>query len=358
MSQPASHLQTLADRCVKCGLCAPVCPTYQQEQHEAASPRGRIALWQGLSSGAILWSERAQGHLDGCLSCRACESICPAKVSFGELMDTGRQWQRQQGQVKEARWLPRLRRLLEAKSWRWLLKLGAWLLQKPLRLPAQRLAWKASVSSDPTVLLWAGCTGEWLDQASLRAAILLLERLGERPQVLNDCCGALAIHAGETPPALPTLPPLPLLVLASGCALGLQDRGVVIHNPDTYFLQHPRWRELRFQPLAKTVFLHTPCSQQFLKQSSRALLRCIPDLRLKSGDNACCGAAGSHYLSHPESSHALKQQKLAQAEGCDLRISANIGCNLHLGAIHPWQLLAQQLLPVKTPLPPTGHPDE
>ena len=74
----AHRLLADADQCVKCGLCLPHCPTYALSRHEADSPRGRIALAQGLASGLIAATPRVTAHLDGCLSCRACEAVCPA----------------------------------------------------------------------------------------------------------------------------------------------------------------------------------------------------------------------------------------------------------------------------------------
>src|SRR3546814_11524939 len=47
-------------------------------------------LMQGLASGMIGHSDSLQSHLDGCLSCRSCERVCPAKVPYGELIDAGR----------------------------------------------------------------------------------------------------------------------------------------------------------------------------------------------------------------------------------------------------------------------------
>ena len=42
-----------ADKCVKCALCLPHCPTYRESLDEGESPRGRIALMQGFATGAL-----------------------------------------------------------------------------------------------------------------------------------------------------------------------------------------------------------------------------------------------------------------------------------------------------------------
>ena len=76
--------------CVHCGLCLPACPTFTETGHEADSPRGRIQLMLGLSTGAIDASESVRRHLDLCLDCRGCETACPSGVVYHELIEETR----------------------------------------------------------------------------------------------------------------------------------------------------------------------------------------------------------------------------------------------------------------------------
>lgn len=58
---------------------------------ESDSPRGRIALIEGLQSGALQATPELLAHLDRCLLCRACEAQCPARVEYNLLMDLARE---------------------------------------------------------------------------------------------------------------------------------------------------------------------------------------------------------------------------------------------------------------------------
>jgi len=88
----ALHGQSVegVDRCVHCGLCLAYCPTFSELGTEMDSPRGRIVLIKSLAEGRIGLTDSAVAHLDLCLGCRACETVCPSGVPYGQLIETAR----------------------------------------------------------------------------------------------------------------------------------------------------------------------------------------------------------------------------------------------------------------------------
>jgi glycolate oxidase iron-sulfur subunit len=77
-------LKELVDRCFRCGLCRAVCPVFLQDGREPAVARARLQLIAALSNGQVQPGERLACLLSRCLTCGACEAICPADVAVTE----------------------------------------------------------------------------------------------------------------------------------------------------------------------------------------------------------------------------------------------------------------------------------
>ena len=111
-------------KCVHCGLCLNVCPTYLELGLETESPRGRLALMKAVAEGRADYTDRLVGHMELCLQCRACEVACPSSVPFGSLMAATRN---QIQKKADGMWWERPLRWLAFKQllpYQWRLRLG------------------------------------------------------------------------------------------------------------------------------------------------------------------------------------------------------------------------------------------
>ena len=366
-------LVALADRCVQCGLCLPHCPTYQLDQTEAESPRGRIAYIKAVAQGRLAPTPAGDNHLDHCLGCRRCEPVCPAGVSYGELLLGARaaQASRRTAPVKLrwAGWLlarpPLLGRLLDLQR-----VAGDW-LPASLRPDLPRADAPVPLPANPPmarqrVALFAGCVADRHESGTRAALATLLGAAGIAVDLPagQGCCGAAAAHAGDTATAARLgaanraafAAPAPVLCLASGCHDALA-RSLSGQAPveDALARLDALGEALHFRPTARRVALHLPCTQRSVVRSEAALRRLlarIPGLDLVDlPDTGCCGAAGLHQLAEPARADALRAPLLAAlaASGASELLSANIGCRLHLGngtmiaVRHPIDFLAEHL---------------
>ncbi len=381
-----------ADLCVKCGLCLPHCPTYRLTAHEAEGPRGRIALAQGLLTGALSASPVLTAHLDGCLSCRACEAVCPAKVPYGNVLDSARAALASPPRTRLTRWLglvlesPTLRALARLALWLWTVGFDRITPRFPAKLrllnyrPLVRRLRRVPAPAQARLALFTGCVGDIAERAVLHDAVQLFKAAGVTVAIppAQGCCGALHQHAGLPQPAAARAARnarafadcATVLPLASGCGAALRDLGQA--KSDGSAALAPKVRDLcstlaaaldlhppAFHPRSLRVGIHTACTQANVfgeKSAVRRLLARIPQIELidLAPGSGCCGAAGTAFISQPEQATRLLQPKLDAAAGVDLIVSANIGCSLHLLAglrgrgrqvpvLHPVSLLAQAL---------------
>ncbi len=80
----------IIDKCVHCGFCLPVCPTYVLWGQEMDSPRGRIYLMKLAAEGVATMTPQWVQHFDTCLGCMACMTACPSGVDYGKLIEATR----------------------------------------------------------------------------------------------------------------------------------------------------------------------------------------------------------------------------------------------------------------------------
>ena len=268
--------------CVHCGFCLPVCPTYRRLGDEADSPRGRLYLMRALVEGRLEAGDEAyQQHIDRCLGCRACETVCPSGVQYGQLLEGAR------SAAIGARPLPlQTRWMLRAFGSAWLrtpllwvarvartlglptlasrltpafagsVRLGAAMLaaSAPARFPSTQAAPGTGGSDTPVgrpaertrVAVLLGCVQRDLFRHVNEATIRTLEANGfvvtKAPK--QGCCGALHAHAGDLEgarrlarlnlDAFGELGVELVVVNAAGCGAAMREYGHLLQDDPEY----------------------------------------------------------------------------------------------------------------------------
>ena len=235
-------ISQLANQCVLCGLCIPHCPTYHLFRTENESPRGRISLFKALAEEQFEASEDLWLSLDHCLTCRACEKICPSQVDYATLNNLGRALLvSQYPQHKRSLTQKMAEKLLVTQSLHPLVKISAKAVapilslfdtdykhqsnkrQKPSTLgtmshfshemlpnaslnpkleeyyPASKTLSSTDSQDKQQVILFKGCSSDLFEQQTLNDAITLLNACQFNVHVpeKQQCCGAMNSRHGD-----------------------------------------------------------------------------------------------------------------------------------------------------------------
>ena len=373
----ASLLEANTDRlltCVHCGLCLPACPTYRQLGNENDSPRGRIYLMRGVVENKVGIAKSFTTHIDLCLGCRGCETVCPSGVPYGHLLEAARaevsKHKLAVGNISEKlqRFIlneiftrPKLLRLLlsfvrffrDSPLAPFLLRLD--FLSLRLRFPlalllagrsriarSKKKAESSSIKERGKVALLKGCVMDGLFRETNQATERVLIHNGcSIAQIYGQgCCGALHSHAGQLDIArllarqnieafLPDKPQR-IIVNAAGCGAAMKEYGSLLAD-DPLFADRAREFSAKVRDVSEFLYetglepptkrverkvaYDAPCHlihAQRISQAPVELLKAIPGLMLVPLRNSesCCGGAGIYNLQHPELSTDILNEKL------------------------------------------------
>jgi glycolate oxidase iron-sulfur subunit len=375
------------DACVHCGFCLQACPTYLTLADENDSPRGRIVLMRALVEGTLpVGDPDVRTHIDRCLGCRACETVCPSGVPYGQMLEATRATL-----TTNERNAPIARAILFAFARPALLSLAmlggriaralrisallsrlpgrfgfAMAMLESTRAPLRRRGYTpGGDGSRGTATLLTGCVMEGLFTETNRAT--------ERTLAANDyamtrtegqsCCGALHAHAGDLETArrlarrniaaFEASAAEYVVANAAGC-------GAMMKEYEHLLERDPAWRdraakfservrdvsELLAQagprsggPVDRTVTYDAPCHllhAQRIASPPLRVLGAVPGLALVplEGSEHCCGSAGIYNLIEPDVSATVLAPKLANIADthASLVATGNPGCLMQIGA--------------------------
>jgi glycolate oxidase iron-sulfur subunit len=362
----------IIEKCVHCGFCLPVCPTYVLWGQEMDSPRGRIYLMKLAADGAAEMNSNWVSHFDSCLGCMACMPACPSGVDYGKLIEATRaqierNTERTAGERLHRRFVfeiftrpDRLRLLrlpllayqgsglqaiLRASG---LLKLFPKKMQAFESLMPKLGAYESVAEVTPAagtkrgrMGLLLGCVQrEFFSQVNAATVrVLAAEGCDVVAPSAQPCCGALLVHAGEesaavglakkTIDAFESVNVDTIVTNAAGCGSNVKEYGHLLRDDPGYADRAKQFASkckditevladleprAKRQPLKLRVAYHDACHLQHaqgVRSQPRALLSNIPGLELAEIPEAaiCCGSAGIYNLVQPDAANALGTRK-------------------------------------------------
>jgi glycolate oxidase iron-sulfur subunit len=362
----------IIDKCVHCGFCLPVCPTYALWGQEMDSPRGRIYLMKMALEGKAKINDTWVSHFDTCLGCMACMPACPSGVDYGNLIEATRaqierNYQRptmdkihrgflfetftKPERLKLLRWpllayqKSGLQAAIRAMGWFKFLpnSLGAMdaLLPKVAATEIVAEITPAEGQKRKRVGLMLGCVQRTFFSHVNAATARVLAAEGCEVVAPGEqvCCGALFVHAGEEERAQELARKTidiferanveEIVINAAGCGSNVKEYGHLLRDDSEYAEKAVRFaakcRDIteilselpprtERKPLSARVAFHDSCHLQHaqgVRSQPRFLLGQIPGMQLMeiSESPICCGSAGIYNLVQPEAAAELGDRK-------------------------------------------------
>jgi len=377
-------------KCIRCGACRAVCPTFGEELSETSVARGRMALAEAVLSGKIGLTPTYEKAIFHCALCGACRANCPSGVDVPAVIEAARaELVKQKGSEQMFRYLARRSLADKAATDKAfsMMSLGGALygpvaatplgrylpyqyrdLKRKLpRIPSKTLAKRIPAESNVPhpkgrVALYAGCVAYYVYPEVGEAAVRVLNAAGYDVIFLKDevCCGKPLKSLGETKEFIKLaekniglfkgLDVAAVLTVCPTCALTLrEDYPKILPESTSATALAARVDDIgRFllrrsdilgliEPSALSVTYHDPCHLNWgmgIRTEPRELLRKAAGKGLveMSEPDWCCGFGGSFSFLNYMLSGSISAKKAANVldTGADELATGCPGCMMHI----------------------------
>ncbi|MGE5174009.1 MAG: (Fe-S)-binding protein [Betaproteobacteria bacterium] len=394
-------------RCVKCGACSAVCPTFIEQRRESLSARGRIALIEAVLNGQLAVSEIYKDRLATCMGCLACEASCPSGVPVTEIIQSAKEQAiaesgtgiintmiagvlKHPAAFRATAWLAPI--MLHYARGSGVRGQGTGGKSKgssgKSRNASSEFVVKSSNAGEGesakkrgSVVFFPGCAITGFQQDIGKSVRTVLDRLGYEVIVPDGlkCCGrpllslgdrtAAELHAEHNAVLFEATGADAIVTACASCSLTFKKEYPKLLRsgrkpPSVLDVHELLVREiagLSFRPVRKRVTWHDPCHLgrgQGLSGKARDILRSIPGLELVEMNNAdhCCGFGGMMRITHRGLSDGIAEAKVQNilATGASTVVTGCPGCRMQIGnalhrsgpdveVLHTVQLIAEAL---------------
>lgn len=313
---------THLEYCTYCPkMCRHACPVSTSSGDESLIPQQKMATLNHARKGQLPWTREATAPIWACTGCRQCTEYCAHGVEPGPTLIAGRA-----EAVKRGAGHPALERYPE----RFRAREARLARRAKDTLPRERFAEQAEVA------LWPGCDAVDKGDADVRAALALVDRLGDGRLRLVDAdriCGGYPLYAAghlddfrwHAERVAHELARYREVVMGcSACVTAVRTlypaEGVRVRAQVLHVTEYLAGLAERVPPSAERpeVWYHDPCynarGNGILEQPRRLLARVatVREFAWSGKDTECCGGGGVLPKTMPDVADAMARRRLGE----------------------------------------------
>ena len=335
-------------KCVRCGACKTLCPTYSTTLNESMGARGRIAMLGELDMERFAPTKRLAEKIFGCMLCGACKNLCPAGINIPEIIYQARTALKNsysKGLLLRTalkfsasrpdtfffilRWLQRL--FYQPLSKTGFVRYIPEITPRPFK---KRVQVYKNIKKVSRIAFFAGCSVNYFYPYLGDALFNILLSKGHEVVVFKgeNCCGSpfralgLEQEASELArrniehfnkvraEAIISICPTCTMVIREQYPLLTGDTISNLLDINEFLIKYDIAENLEISP--RTVTYHDPCHLSYglgIKNEPRQILKGIKGVQFTEMDHAdeCCGFAGLFSLHFKDMSKSISRKKVA-----------------------------------------------